>query len=113
MAAIAVEAKPLLAAEAKKNQKEAGAANLARYNGNPSSSVKTDKSSKPIDARREVASQFDVSQGYVYAAQKISAASPAMSGKLSNTRAVIDDCRGSARQVKMPSVMCSTDLFHA
>jgi len=61
-AAVAVEAKPLLAAEAKKNQTDAGAANLAKYKG--ASSVKNDKT-KSIDARKEVAKQFDISQGYV------------------------------------------------
>jgi hypothetical protein len=62
-----VEAKPMLAAEAKRNQ----LANLKRGKESPRS-VKNDKTvNKPIDARKEVAKKFDVSQGYVYAAQKI------------------------------------------
>lgn len=78
-AAVAVEAKPLLAAEAKKNQERAGAANLAKYNG-AASSVKNDQTSKPLNVKETVAKQFDVSQGYVYAAQKINAA-PAQHSK--------------------------------
>ena len=64
-AAVAVEAKPLLAAEAKRNQTAAGAANLERYK-NPSS-LKNEKT-KPVAVEKTVAQQFDVSQGYVYAA---------------------------------------------
>jgi hypothetical protein len=64
---VAVEAKPLLAEEAKRNQQAAG-----KQFGKGIASVKNDKSyEKPVNVRKEVAAQFDVSQGYVYAAQKI------------------------------------------
>jgi hypothetical protein len=55
-ATIALEATPLLAAEAKKNQ---------RLGGDSSTFVKNDKPrvSQSIDARKGVAKQFDVSQG--------------------------------------------------
>jgi len=63
-AAVPVDARPMLAAEAKRNQQEAG----KRFGNGKVASVKM---TKPIDSRERVASQFDVSQGYVYAAQKI------------------------------------------
>jgi putative SOS response-associated peptidase YedK len=60
-----VEAKPLLAAEAKKNQQAAGNS-LGRAK---SASLKNEKSTfKPLNVEKETASQFDGSQGYVYAA---------------------------------------------
>jgi hypothetical protein len=65
-AAVAVEAKPLLAAEAKRNQLSG-----LRRGSEPPRFVKSDKTVTSIDARRVVAKQFDVSQGYVHAAQKI------------------------------------------
>lgn len=68
-AAVAVEAKPMFEAEAKRNQTNAGANNLAMYKGFLSS-VKSDET-KPIDTRREVAKKCDVSEGYVGAAQRI------------------------------------------
>jgi hypothetical protein len=64
------DAKPMLEAEAKKNQQAAGKT-TGLANG-PNASVKNDKSiPKPIDSRKEVAKQFNVSQGYVHAAEKI------------------------------------------
>jgi hypothetical protein len=69
-AAVAVEAKPLLEVEAKKNQLSG-----LKRGQEPPRSVKNDKTDKPIDSRKEVAKQFDVSQGYVYAAQNLARAS--------------------------------------
>jgi hypothetical protein len=59
-----VEAKGLLAIEAKKNQK---------LGGDPTTFLKNEKPrvEKPIAVEKTVAKQFDISQGYVYAAQKI------------------------------------------
>jgi hypothetical protein len=61
-AAVAVEAKALLAVEAKKHLATGGP---GIRGGKPViASVKNDKGdTKPIDSRREVAKQFDVSQG--------------------------------------------------
>lgn len=60
--------KPLLAAEAKKNQQVAG----KQFGKGKIAFPKTGKSyEKPIHVEKSVASQFDVSQGDVYAAQKI------------------------------------------
>lgn len=68
-AAVAVEAKPLLAAEAKRNQIAAGFVTGKANAKKSNASVKNDKSiPRPINTRTEVAKQFDVSQGYVYAA---------------------------------------------
>lgn len=63
-AAVAVEAKPLLASEAKKNQKLGGYSERFLKNVKP-------LVSEPVHVDKEIAKQFDVSQGYVYAAQKI------------------------------------------
>lgn len=63
-ATIALEATPLLAAEAKKHQ---------RLGGDSSTFLKNEKPrvSKPIAVEKTVAKQFDVSQGYVHAVKKI------------------------------------------
>jgi hypothetical protein len=66
-AAVAVEAKPLLEVEAKKNQSAAGNP-LGRAK---QSAVLKNEKTTPVHAEKTVAKQFDVSQGYVYAAQKI------------------------------------------
>lgn len=64
-AAVAVEAKPLLAAEAKRNQMKAGASNLSKHKGKLSS-LKNEMTNKPLQSvEKSVAKQFDVSQGYV------------------------------------------------
>jgi hypothetical protein len=62
---VAVEAKPLLAAEAKRNQQLGGDPSTFPKNGKPRKSV------KPINVEKSVAKQFDVSHGYVYAAYPI------------------------------------------
>lgn len=66
-ATIALEATPLLAAEAKKRQQQHGGTAPGK---GKNTSVKNDKSDS-IDARKQVAKQFDVSQGYVHAVKKI------------------------------------------
>ena len=66
---MAVEAKPLLAEEAMRNLSLAGTAP-----GRPkNASLKNERGDfKPLrSVEKTVAAQFDVSQGYVYAAQKI------------------------------------------
>jgi hypothetical protein len=60
---VAVEAKPLLAAEAKERQREHGGTAPGRKN----TGVKNDTSEGKV--RNQVAKQFDVSQGYVHAAR--------------------------------------------
>lgn len=74
-AAAAVEAKPLLAEEAKKNQATSAP---GVYGGKKKTAfIKNDKSGfnpvdiTPVHAQKDVAKTFDVSEGYVYEAQKI------------------------------------------
>ena len=66
-AAVAVEAKVLLAAEAKRRQQEAG----KEHGRGQIGSIKNDISYSNPSVQKEVAKQFDVSEGYVHAAQKI------------------------------------------
>lgn len=85
-AAVAVEAKPLLEAEARKNQ----LAHLKQ--GGNSRSVKIDETGNQptitaapvvaIDVRKTVARQFDVSAGYVHEAQKIKETNEAVFAEL-------------------------------
>ncbi|MGA7524254.1 MAG: hypothetical protein WBW84_17520 [Acidobacteriaceae bacterium] len=66
---VAVDAKPMLEAEARERQLR-GTANLKRGKERPGL-VKSDKTGEPVHVRDQVAKQFEVSQGYVHAATKI------------------------------------------
>jgi ParB-like chromosome segregation protein Spo0J len=75
LAAVAVEAKVLLAADAKERQSAAGAANLNRFNrksSSPRSGLTSTLRTKDVpQIEKAVAKQFEVSHSYVHAAQKI------------------------------------------
>jgi phage N-6-adenine-methyltransferase len=66
-AAISLDAKPLLEAEARQRQQEAG----KRFGNGKVAFDETPKAIKPIHVREELANRFDVSQYRVQAVQKI------------------------------------------
>ena len=79
-AVIAVEALPLLAEEAKLNQSQAG---KSFGNGKKVAFDKTDNSYRPpLHARKELARQFGVSEGYINHAQHIKEQDPSRLEKI-------------------------------
>jgi len=86
---VAVEAKPLLEAEAKKNQVAAG----KNFGKGIALSILGQSYDKPINSGKEVASQFDVSRGYVYDAQKIKNTDPVVADQVRSGAITIPEAK--------------------
>ena len=106
-AMIAVEAKPILEAEAKKHQQEHGNTSP----GKPKNTfVKNDKSdSKPMHVRKAVAKQIGVSEGYVYEAQKIKDKDESIAQKVKSGELSIPDAQKELGFKQNTKAMVSSD----
>lgn len=86
-ACLAVEIKPQFEAAAKQNQLS------GLKQGQESRSVKVDKTGTPVEVRKEVARRCSVSEGYVYAAQKIRNADESLFQRVKSGTTTITDAK--------------------
>jgi hypothetical protein len=88
-ACLAVEIKPQFEAAAKQNQ----LSGLKQGHESRPRSVKVDKTGTPVEVRKEVARRCSVSEGYVYAAQKIRNADESLFQRIKSGTTTITDAK--------------------